>query len=155
LDAGTEARMMRLFRRLADEGKSVICITHNVDNVDRSDLVLLLARGKLVYYGPPREAPAYFGVGGLNEIYDRLAEKEPETWERASAASPMHADDVAKRLASGPPPEESVADGKGGLLGPPLSAIRALLPESPSSRLQAPARRRVDRPQRPPLWHQF
>src|SRR4029077_5436489 len=26
LDAGIEARMMRLFRRLADEGKSVICI---------------------------------------------------------------------------------------------------------------------------------
>src|SRR4029077_7439734 len=26
LDAGTETRMMRLFRRLADEGKSVICI---------------------------------------------------------------------------------------------------------------------------------
>jgi ABC-type multidrug transport system ATPase subunit len=43
LDAGTEARMMRLFRRLADEGKSIICITHNVDNVDRCHLVLMLA----------------------------------------------------------------------------------------------------------------
>src|SRR4051812_1200966 len=42
LDAGTEARMMRLFRRLADEGKSIVCITHNVDNVDRCHLALVL-----------------------------------------------------------------------------------------------------------------
>src|SRR5262249_27947068 len=34
LDAGTESRMMELFRKLADHGKSIVCITHNVDNVD-------------------------------------------------------------------------------------------------------------------------
>src|SRR5213079_805906 len=62
LDAGTEARMMKLFRRLADEGRSIVCITHNVDNVDQCHLALVLARGKLVYYGPPHEAPRYFQV---------------------------------------------------------------------------------------------
>src|SRR5262249_7401464 len=45
LDAGTESRMMELFRKLAHHGKSIVCITHNVDNVDRCDLVLILARG--------------------------------------------------------------------------------------------------------------
>src|SRR5262249_43473763 len=55
LDAGTEARMMRLFRRLADEGRSVLCITHNVDNVEMCHLVVVLARGKLMFYGPPGE----------------------------------------------------------------------------------------------------
>src|SRR5205807_4706602 len=79
-DAGTEARMMRLFRQLADEGKSVICITHNVDNVYRCNLVLLLCRGKLVYFGPPQEAPPYFGVNRLGDVYDRLSEKDPESW---------------------------------------------------------------------------
>ena len=49
LDAGTEARMMRLFRRLADEGRSILCITHNVDNVEQCHLVLMLSRGKLMY----------------------------------------------------------------------------------------------------------
>src|SRR5262249_17740548 len=34
LDAGTDAKMMRLFRRLADEGRSIVCITHNVENVE-------------------------------------------------------------------------------------------------------------------------
>src|SRR5439155_19231565 len=100
LDAGTEARMMRLFRQLADEGKSVICITHNVDNVDRCNLILVLARGKLVYFGPPQEAPAYFGVPRVSEIYDRLAEKAPEEWEKEFAASSLHQEFVDKRLAT-------------------------------------------------------
>src|SRR5262249_4682715 len=44
LDAGTESRMMRLFRALADEGKSIVCITHNIDNVDRCHLTAVLVR---------------------------------------------------------------------------------------------------------------
>src|SRR5208283_3057245 len=87
LDAGTEARMMRLFRTLADEGKSIICITHNIDNVDRCHLAALLVRGRLAYFGPPSEAAAYFGVGKLGEVYDRLGEKEPEVWEQELTAS--------------------------------------------------------------------
>src|SRR5581483_9377687 len=49
LDAGTEARMMRLFHTLAEEGKSIICITHNIDNIDRCHLAAVLVRGRLVY----------------------------------------------------------------------------------------------------------
>src|SRR5262249_26198541 len=100
LDAGTEARMMRLFRHLADEGKSVICITHNVDNVDSCNLILMLARGKLVFFGPPGEARSYFRVSRLSDIYDRLLEKEPEVWQREFAASSLHQEFVAKRLAA-------------------------------------------------------
>jgi ABC-type multidrug transport system ATPase subunit len=100
LDAGTEARMMRLFRRLADEGKSLLCITHNVDNVDRCHLIILLVRGRLVYYGPPQDAPGYFGVRRLSEIYDRLAEKEPEAWQEDFLQSDAYKEFVEKRLAA-------------------------------------------------------
>ncbi len=102
LDAGTEARMMRLFRALADEGKSIVCITHNIDNVDRCHLTAMLVRGRLVYLGPPSEAPAYFGVARLGEVYDRLAEKEPETWEKEFTASSLHQEFVAKRRSASP-----------------------------------------------------
>jgi len=98
LDAGTETRMMRLFRHLADEGKSVLCITHNVDNVDLCHLILLLARGKLVYYGPPAEARAYFAVSRISEIYDTLAGKEPDAWEKQFQDSQLHQEYVANRL---------------------------------------------------------
>ncbi len=97
LDAGTEGRMMRLFRTMADEGRSIICITHNVDNVDRCHLAVVLMRGRLVYLGPPAEATAYFGVDRLSEIYDRLGDREPEAWEKAFSSSSFHQEFVAKR----------------------------------------------------------
>jgi ABC-type multidrug transport system ATPase subunit len=110
LDAGTEARMMRLFRGLADEGRSIVCITHNVDNVDRCHLALVLSRGKLVYCGPPAEAPRWFGVARVSDIYDRLQEKEPAAWEKEFAASPLYREYVADRLAA---PEASPAAATG------------------------------------------
>ncbi|MBV9121832.1 MAG: ATP-binding cassette domain-containing protein, partial [Planctomycetes bacterium] len=102
LDAGTEARMMRLFRRLADEGKSVICITHNVDNVESCNLILMLARGKLVYFGPPREAYSFFGVDRISDIYDRLTDKDPETWRKKFQATSLYREYVEKRLEETP-----------------------------------------------------
>ncbi len=100
LDAGTEARMMRLFRQLADEGRSIVCITHNVDNVEQCHLTLILSRGRLLFVGPPSEAPPYFGVRRLSEIYDRLGEKDPEEWEKQFAGSSQYGDHVASRLAA-------------------------------------------------------
>lgn len=102
LDAGTEARMMQLFRRLAHEGKSILCITHNVDNVDLCDLVVVLAGGRQVFYGPPAEARAFFRADRLSGIYDRLGEKSPEEWEKEFAASSLCQEFVTKRLESAP-----------------------------------------------------
>jgi ABC-type multidrug transport system ATPase subunit len=87
LDAGTEARMMRLFRRLTDEGRSIVCITHSVDNVGQCHLVLVLAQGKVVYLGPPAEAPHFFKVNRISDIYDCLGQKNGMDWEKEFAAS--------------------------------------------------------------------
>jgi ABC-type multidrug transport system ATPase subunit len=155
LDAGTEARMMRLFRQLADEGKSVICITHNVDNVDRCDLILVLARGKLVFYGPPREAARYFAVDRLSAVYDRLVEKEPEAWERDFARCSLYEEFVVRRVLAQSGDAEAKPQGEKQLRGAPLAALRSLLPEIGVRRGSAPAPVVAARPYRPPLWHQF
>jgi ABC-type multidrug transport system ATPase subunit len=158
LDAGTEARMMRLFRQLADEGKTVLCITHNVDNVDRCNLILMLARGKLVYYGPPKEALGYFGVHRLSEIYDRLADKEPAIWEQEFRDTPLHEEFITKRLAAGPsessalltPPAAPVSE-RGGPTAEgsaPSAARESSAPPASGPAARAPRRRA-------PLWHQF
>ena len=147
LDAGTEARMMRLFRQLADEGKSLICITHNVDNVDRCHLVLVLARGKLIYYGPPSEAPAYFQVKRISEIYDRIAERDLAQWQEQFQHSELYQEFVLKRLGAAEVPAAAVAVG-----GHPLKAE----PHGNESAARAPVEKPWrGRPQRPPLWHQF
>jgi ABC-type multidrug transport system ATPase subunit len=87
LDAGTEAKMMRLFREVANEGKTVVCITHNVENIGLCDRVVVLARGKLVYYGPPGELPGFFGVSSVSEVYDRIESRPAEEWAKQYRAS--------------------------------------------------------------------
>jgi ABC-type multidrug transport system ATPase subunit len=162
LDAGTEARMMKLFRELADEGKSLICITHNIDNVDRCHLIIVLARGKLMYYGPPSEAQTYFSVPKLSAIYDRLQERDVEIWEREFAGSSLYKEFVAKRLGANDAPSAS----------PPSQtpAAESLREETPALSAPAPAasvalstssldlQHDVTPPPRPqftPWWHQF
>jgi len=81
LDAGTEGKMMTLFRQIADEGATVVCITHNLENVNLCDLVVVLVKGKLAYFGPPAEVAAYFSVSKIGDVYDRLEGESPETWE--------------------------------------------------------------------------
>ena len=61
LDPGTETAFMHLMRRLADQGRTIIMVTHATKNVMLADKVVFLARGGyLAWYGPPNEALAYF-----------------------------------------------------------------------------------------------
>jgi hypothetical protein len=147
-DAGTEARMMRLFRRLADEGRSIVCITHNVDNVEQCHLVLILARGKVVYYGPPHEAPRYFQVRRISDIYDRLGEKSLADWEREYIASEAYQEFVAGRLAARPADSAEMTPSSAEEIAP--------RPAAPSlSSLLADSRKLVSLSNWPPLADRF
>jgi len=87
LDPGTEARMMRLFRRLADQGRTLVLTTHVMENVDALDKVAVLLGGRLVYFGPPREMMSYFGIARATDLYDRLEDREPDEWRTLFARS--------------------------------------------------------------------
>ncbi len=61
LDPGMETELMHLMRRLADQGRTIIMITHATKNVMLADKVVFLARGGyLAWFGPPEEALTYF-----------------------------------------------------------------------------------------------
>ncbi|MEJ5202383.1 MAG: FHA domain-containing protein, partial [Anaerolineales bacterium] len=61
LDPGTEYEMMKLLRHLADQGRTIMLITHATKNVMFCDKTIILARGGiLAFYGPPEEALEYF-----------------------------------------------------------------------------------------------
>jgi ABC-type multidrug transport system ATPase subunit/pSer/pThr/pTyr-binding forkhead associated (FHA) protein len=51
-DPATEMQMMQLFRNLANRGSTVVINTHLLGSFSLLDKVAVLARGKLVYYGP-------------------------------------------------------------------------------------------------------
>ncbi|AGA90320.1 ABC-type multidrug transport system, ATPase component [Thioflavicoccus mobilis 8321] len=101
LDAGTDKKMMRLFAGLAEDGKTVICVTHSLENIDACHMVALLHRGYLVYYGPPQDATAHFGVARLSDVYEALEGQDPQVWAERFARSEYHERYVAARLEAG------------------------------------------------------
>lgn len=84
LDPGTEVQMMRLLRKLADQGRTILLITHATKNVMMCNMVVFLAKGgRVAYFGPPEQALTYFEVSDFDEIYLRVeGELTPEEWQR-------------------------------------------------------------------------
>jgi ABC-type multidrug transport system ATPase subunit/pSer/pThr/pTyr-binding forkhead associated (FHA) protein len=74
LDPATADRIMKLFRRIAESGRTIILTTHAMENVRLFDKVAILMRGKLVFYGTPAEALKHTGAENFRELYDKLEE---------------------------------------------------------------------------------
>ena len=102
LDPGTEADMMRLLRRLADQGRTVMLVTHATKNVMLCDKVIFLASGGyLAFFGAPDEALEYFDTYRtererrekemeFDDIYRILSEEKrgkPKEWAERYRAS--------------------------------------------------------------------
>lgn len=105
LDPGTETSLMQLMRRLADQGRTIILITHATKNVMLADKVVFLARGGyLAWFGPPEEALAYFDqyrserdrraspmeFDQIYAILDNPATGSPEEWAKRYRAHPAY-----------------------------------------------------------------
>ena len=109
LDAGTDKRMMRLFAELARDGKTVVCVTHTLENIDTCDLVLLLHRGDLVYFGPPAGVADYFRIKRISDVYDALERAAPDNWAERYKDSSLHDRYVTQRLSENSPPTQPIA----------------------------------------------
>lgn len=74
LDPGLSHRLMLSLRAIADRGRGICLITHDVRSLELCDRIIVMAPGgTLAFDGPPRAAAAHFGVGEPAEIYDVLA----------------------------------------------------------------------------------
>jgi len=89
LDPLTERDVMDLLKRVAINNRTVFIATHNITkhNFELLDFVIILAKGLPAYYGPGREAAAYFGVEDPADIFVKLETKPPEEWYRRYAES--------------------------------------------------------------------
>jgi ABC-type multidrug transport system ATPase subunit/pSer/pThr/pTyr-binding forkhead associated (FHA) protein len=96
LDEQTDAEMMALFRQIAEDGKTVVCVTHSLANVEASchRVVILTEGGKLAFAGPPADALRHFGISRLGEIYTKLKEHPAEYWQKAFRSHPLHKADL-------------------------------------------------------------
>lgn len=113
LDPGTEFNMMRLLRKLADQGRTIVLITHATKNVMMCDKVIILVRGgRIAYFGPPEDALVYFDHYRtdqerrikdieFDDIYTILEDEQrgtPEDWDQRYRQSQSHHNFVTGRL---------------------------------------------------------
>jgi ABC transport system ATP-binding/permease protein len=106
LDEQTDREVMELFRLVAEGGKTVVCITHNLANVEATCglVVILTAGGRLAFVGSPDEAKEYFRIPRLGEVYGKLSERPAEQWQAAFRASEWYQRYVQSRLPATPTP---------------------------------------------------
>jgi energy-coupling factor transporter ATP-binding protein EcfA2 len=99
LDEQSDGEVMRLFRSLADSGKSLICVTHNLAHVEENChlVAVLTVGGKLAFFGSPAEAKSYFEIERLADIYTKLPLQSPESWHATFRDSSCFSKYVAKR----------------------------------------------------------
>ena len=117
LDPGNEFEMMRLLRKLADQGRTILLVTHATKNVMMCDKVIFLARGGYVaYYGPPEEALPYFDQYRspeeqrlkdieFDDIYRLLSDEkygDAKTWSARYLQSRQYQEHVMGRLRDRP-----------------------------------------------------
>lgn len=75
LDPGTEKHLMQMLKRLSKTGKTVIMVTHTVQNLDLCDTVVCMGKGGvLCYAGTPSDALKFFNKSRYTDIYDDLNE---------------------------------------------------------------------------------
>ena len=72
LDPATEKSVMNYLRRVANQGRTVLCSTHIMENLRLFDKVLVLSRGSVVFFGKPEEMMHYFKIASPLELYRRL-----------------------------------------------------------------------------------
>jgi ABC-type multidrug transport system ATPase subunit len=122
LDPGLDKSMMDLLRKLASQGHVVIVVTHTTLNINLCDRLAFMARGNLVFYGPPKEALTFFGVRDYPEIYNKVFQpvtkpadgaarpsvsEAAREWAERFRASPIYTANVTTRMlpATTTPPE--------------------------------------------------
>ncbi|WP_239307913.1 MULTISPECIES: ATP-binding cassette domain-containing protein [unclassified Frankia] len=70
LDPGMDKNVMESLRKLADDGRTVVVVTHSVAQLDLCDYVLVLAPGGYVaYFGPPRDALSFFAKKDYPDVF--------------------------------------------------------------------------------------
>ncbi len=82
LDPGTELHLMRTLSRLSKEQeKTIVMVTHTINNLHLCDKVIIMGRGgKLCYCGKPDGIREFFNTEDIVQVYDMITDN-PLLWE--------------------------------------------------------------------------
>ncbi|WP_052851653.1 FHA domain-containing protein [Streptomyces avicenniae] len=81
LDPGMDRDVMQLLRGMADDGRTVLVVTHSVAELDLCDRVLVMAPGGgVAYFGPPKEALNFFGYETWADVFSAFENYRDYDW---------------------------------------------------------------------------
>ena len=81
LDPRSEREIVQLLHDLSRrQGRIVISVTHSLAQMELYDSIMVMVRGNLAYHGVPGTMNHYFGVENFEEVYPKLALREPDQW---------------------------------------------------------------------------
>ncbi|MEV7713753.1 FHA domain-containing protein [Streptomyces sp. NPDC088270] len=113
LDPGMDRDVMQLLRGLADDGRTVLVVTHSVAELAICDKLLVMAPGgSVAYFGPPEEALNFFGYTTWADVFSAFESYRDYDWAgrwRGSQHYQMYAadiDSVAAQSVHMPPPQQ-------------------------------------------------
>ncbi|MFG2190902.1 FHA domain-containing protein [Streptomyces sp. NPDC048639] len=113
LDPGMDRDVMQLLRGLADDGRTVLVVTHSVAELALCDKLLVMAPGGAVaYFGPPEEALNFFGYQTWADVFSAFENYRDYDWAgrwRGSQHYQLYAADfdaVAPQQVQMPPPQQ-------------------------------------------------
>ncbi|MGW4892463.1 FHA domain-containing protein [Kitasatospora sp. NPDC004240] len=111
LDPGMERSVMQMLRGLADDGRTVVVVTHSVLSLDVCDRLLVLAPGgRTAFYGPPDEALAFFGFDEWPQAFEAFENEDHAAWQRRYRESPLHERYAAAALEPPRPRQDQPAE---------------------------------------------
>ncbi|OEJ47226.1 ABC transporter ATP-binding protein [Streptomyces agglomeratus] len=98
LDPGMDRDVMQLLRGLADDGRTVLVVTHSVAELAICDKLLVMAPGgSVAYFGPPEEALNFFGYSTWADVFSAFENYRDYDWAgrwRGSQHYQMYAADI-------------------------------------------------------------
>ncbi|MFE7359016.1 FHA domain-containing protein [Streptomyces sp. NPDC057543] len=98
LDPGMDRDVMQLLRDLADDGRTVLVVTHSVAELAICDKLLVMAPGgSVAYFGPPEEALNFFGYTTWADVFSAFENYRDYDWAgrwRGSQHYQMYAADI-------------------------------------------------------------
>jgi ABC transport system ATP-binding/permease protein len=119
LDPGLDRELMHLLRELADQGRTIILVTHATANLEVCDRVAFMARGgTLCYFGTPIDALAFFELPSNDfkyfaDIYLKLDQGSTKQELQAIVAAWAHK--FQQSAASIPPSADQLSAGSSSL----------------------------------------
>ncbi|MFE6223121.1 FHA domain-containing protein [Streptomyces sp. NPDC057854] len=122
LDPGMDRSVMHMLRGLADDGRTVVVVTHSVLSLDVCDRLLVLAPGgRVAYYGPPGDTLSFFGFDQWPEAFEAFETERERDWAGQYRGSRFHRryiEDATVRLYA-PVPGGSAPGAQAAVSAPP------------------------------------